>query len=91
MTSEAPFEARLESPAKRALADQLPLAVAVAANAFIFGPLVTDPFRVGKPLKEPLKPLWSARRGEYRVLYLIDASTRRIRVRAIQHRRDAYR
>ncbi len=43
----------------------------MAAFEFIAGPLRTDPHRVGRRLREPLAPLWSARRGEYRVLYRI--------------------
>jgi len=34
---------------------------------------------------------YSARRGEYRVLYLIDEATRTVSVLTVDHRRDAYR
>jgi mRNA interferase RelE/StbE len=50
-----------------------------------------DPHRVGKPLNEPLAPQYSARRGEYRVLYLIDDDKIVIVVTAVSHRADAYR
>jgi mRNA-degrading endonuclease RelE of RelBE toxin-antitoxin system len=39
----------------------------------------------------PLAPAWSARRGSYRVLYLIDDEAREVQVTAIRHRSDAYR
>ena len=68
-----------------------PEAVAAAAFEFIAGPLRTDPHRVGKPLREPLAPLWSARRGEYRVLYRILEHRLVIEVVSVVHRRDAYR
>jgi len=73
------------------LAELLPEKVAAAAFAFITGPLIDDPHRVGKPLDVPLAPAWSARRGEYRVLYLIDEAARMVQVTAIHHRSDAYR
>ena len=58
---------------------------------FLYGSLASDPFRVGKPLVEPLDGFWSARRGEYRILYEVDDSAQIIRVMAVRHRRDAYR
>jgi mRNA interferase RelE/StbE len=45
---------------------------------------------VGKPLREPLAPLYSARRGEYRVLYRIIDARLIIEAVSIVHRRDAY-
>lgn len=69
----------------------MPEAVAAAAFEFIAGPLRTHPRSVGKPLREPLTPLWSARRGEYRVLYRIIEQRLVIEVVSVIHRRDAYR
>ena len=85
------FQLRISRPAARALAEVLPEKVAAAAYAFITGPLLEDPHRVGKPLDPPLTPAWSARRGDYRVLYLIDDKSRLVRITAIRHRSDAYR
>jgi len=84
---------RLEiaGPAVRALAESLPPKVAGAAYAFITGPLLENPRRVGKPLEAPLAPAWSARRGAYRILYLIDDEARVVKVTAVRHRSDAYR
>lgn len=39
----------LTRPARRALAEQLPLDVAVAVTEFLAGPLADNPHRVGKP------------------------------------------
>jgi len=69
----------------------LPEKVAAAAYEFITGPLLDDPHRVGKPLNPPLAPAWTARRGTYRVLYLLDDNARIVEVTAIRHRADAYR
>jgi ParE toxin of type II toxin-antitoxin system, parDE len=55
------------------------------------GPLAENPHRVGKPLLEPLAPQYSARRGEYRVLYLIEDEQVTIIITAATHRADAYR
>ena len=86
-----PYEVRLSPSAVRALEIELPESVAAAAGEFIDGPLRENPRRVGKPLREPLAPLYSARRGEYRVLYRIMDRVLLIDVVRITHRRDAYR
>lgn len=85
------YEVRLSPSAVRALEIELPEAVAAAAWEFIDGPLRDNPRRVGKPLREPLAPLYSARRGEYRVLYRIMDRVLLIDVVRMTHRRDAYR
>ncbi|MGJ7440541.1 type II toxin-antitoxin system RelE family toxin [Aquipuribacter sp. MA13-6] len=85
------YDVLLTRTARRALEEQLPEAVAAAAFEFIAGPLRADPHRVGKPLREPLAPLWSARRGEYRVLYRIIERRLVVQVVSVAHRRDAYR
>jgi mRNA interferase RelE/StbE len=86
-----PYEVRLSPSAVRALEIELPESVAAAAWEFIDGPLRENPRRVGKPLREPLAPLYSARRGEYQVLYRIMDRVLLIDVVRITHRRDAYR
>ncbi|MQA75683.1 MAG: type II toxin-antitoxin system RelE/ParE family toxin [Solirubrobacterales bacterium] len=48
-----------------------------------------EPEMTGKQLVGGLRGLWSARVGNYRVLYTIDA--RGVIVRAIRHRAVAYR
>ena len=88
--SGEPYRLRITRPAARALAEVLPESVAAAAYAFITGPLLDNPHRVGKPLVPPLTPAWSARRGSYRVLYLIDDEAREVQVTAVRHRSDAY-
>ena len=55
------------------------------------GALAENPHRVGKQLKEPLFPLYSARRGEYRVIYRILDDLLVVEVVTIAHRRDSYR
>ncbi|MCL2804103.1 MAG: type II toxin-antitoxin system RelE/ParE family toxin [Micrococcales bacterium] len=85
------YQVRWSRQAKRALTDTLPKPVAAACWAFVVGPLAANPRRVGKPLRPPLAPAWSARRGEFRVIYDIDDKTVVIQVIRIQHRRDAYR
>jgi len=85
------YEVRLAPPARRALATQLPEAVAAACYAFLSGPLADNPHRVGKPLTGTYEGLHSARRGEYRVIYRIDDGIVVVVVVAIRHRRDAYR
>lgn len=90
MTHER-YRLEVAGPAARALAESLPTKVAAAAYAFITGPLLDNPRRVGKPLEVPLAPTWSARRGAYRILYLIDEEPGVVKVTAVRHRSDAYR
>ena len=85
------YRLRIARPAARALSELLPEKVAIAAYEFITGPLLDDPHRVGKPLDPPMAPAWTARRGTYRILYVVDDSHRIVEVTAIRHRSDAYR
>lgn len=85
------FEIRWSRGARRAIADDLPEPVAAACLAFVVGPLAENPFRVGKPLRPPLAPLWSARRGEFRVVYDIDGAAVIVHTIRTCHRRDVYR
>ncbi|NNN21866.1 MAG: type II toxin-antitoxin system RelE/ParE family toxin [Acidimicrobiales bacterium] len=88
--NEEPYRLSIARPAARSLTELLPPKIAAAIYTFITGPLIENPHRVGKPLRPPLDPTWSARRGEYRVLYLIDDSSRTVKVTAIRHRGHAY-
>ena len=85
------YRLRIARPAARALTDTLPEKVATAAYEFITGPLLDEPYRVGKPLDPPLAPAWTARRGTYRIIYNLDDTARIVEVTAIRHRADAYR
>jgi mRNA-degrading endonuclease RelE of RelBE toxin-antitoxin system len=85
------YELFLTPPGRRAIADQLPDAVATAVISFLTTALVADPHRVGKPLRQDLAGVWSARRGTYRVLYRINDNLREVVVLRVEHRRDAYR
>lgn len=91
---EAPGPAyRLEvaRPAARAIAGDLPEAVAAAVVEFITGDLLRTPRRVGKPLQRELAGRWTARRGTYRVLYAINDDLGIVTVLVVEHRRDVYR
>jgi mRNA interferase RelE/StbE len=89
--TDEPYRLLIARPAARSLAEVLPAKVAAAAYAFVTGPLLSNPRRVGKPLSSPLDPAWSARRGDYRILYLIDDVARAVEVTAVRRRSDAYR
>ncbi len=88
---EEPYELRTTSTVRRALSETLPEAVAAAAYEFITGPLLVDPYRIGKRLLPPTNDRFSARRGSYRVIYRIDDKDRVVTVVDVAHRRDAYR
>jgi len=90
MTDSAPYDLALGPAARRALADALSESVAAAIIEFITGALVEQPRVAGNPLHDPLRRVWSARRGAYRVLYRIDEPRRTVLVIRIDHRSDAY-
>jgi mRNA interferase RelE/StbE len=81
---------QISRSAASALTNSLPEKIALAVYQFIVGPLLDNPQRVGKPLNPPLAPTYSAHRGDYRVLYLIDDVSMVVKVTAIKHRADAY-
>jgi mRNA interferase RelE/StbE len=88
---EPPYRLQVARPAARAIAMELPEAVAAAVTEFITGDLLREPRRVGKPLQRELVGRWAARRGSYRVLYAIDEQAGMVTVLAAEHRRDVYR
>lgn len=81
------YEVAWTPTARRAL-QRLPEKVATAAIEFVYGPLASNPQRVGKALRFDLEGLHSARRGDYRIIYRIDE---RVSIIAIEHRADVYR
>ena len=85
------YKVILSSRARRALAEQLPEAVAAACHEFIQGPLADNPYRVGKQLGPPHYPAYAARRGDFRVVYDIHEEEVVVEVITIMHRRDVYR
>lgn len=84
------FELRLAPSAERTL-QRLPESVAAAIVEFATGPLLEEPFRVGKQLRRELAGYHVARRGDYRVIYRIDETAVAVRVVRIDHRADIYR
>lgn len=75
----------------RRLSTTLPEAAAWACYELITGPLLDQPTRVGAPLRAPFAGQWRARRGDYRVRYVVDEKAGEVRVLDVSHRRDAYR
>jgi len=71
--------------------NQLPEKVGAATLELIFGPLTQSPEIVGKPLRFELEGSWSARRGDYRVIYAINHATSEVIIQLIEHRSDVYR
>jgi mRNA interferase RelE/StbE len=91
VTQRRDYELVLTPPAQRAIAGKLPEVVAAAVIDFLTTALIANPQRVGKPLRDDLAGIWSARRGTYRVLYRINDEAHEVVVLRVEHRRDAYR
>ncbi|MBU4215403.1 MAG: type II toxin-antitoxin system RelE/ParE family toxin [Actinobacteria bacterium] len=85
------YRIRWTSPARRAIENTLPESVAAAVREFVNGPLAENPQRVGKQLLRDLAGYWSARRGQYRVIDVIDADEVIVTVVNVNHRRDVDR
>ncbi len=90
-TEEDLYQLRTTSTVRRALSETLPESVAVAAYEFITGPLLREPYRVGKRLLPPIDDRFSARRGTYRIIYRIDDKDRVVTVVDVGHGSDVYR
>jgi mRNA-degrading endonuclease RelE of RelBE toxin-antitoxin system len=91
VTGPADYDLVLTPPAQRAIVEKLPEAVAVAVIDFLTTTLVAKPHHAGKPLRDDLEGVWSARRGTYRVLYRINDDLHEVVVLRVEHRRDVYR
>lgn len=89
--ADEPYELVLARPAARAIAEALPESIATAVIDLVTGPLIENPHRVGRALRNELAGVHSARRGTYRVLHRIDDDAREVIVLRIEHRGDAYR
>ena len=85
------YQVVLSGQARRALSVDLPEVVAAACFEFLAGALAENPQRVGKPLRGRLEGRYSARRGEFRIIYRIIEEQIRVEVINVRHRRDAYR
>ena len=84
------YEIVFSPSAKLDLQQRLPLKVVDTIISFIYGALAENPQRVGKPLDGPFKGAYSARRGDYRIIYEIREREILVFVTKIQHRAKAY-
>lgn len=86
----SPYQVEWSGPARRSLG-RVPEKVASAVVELVYGSMAENPRRVGKALTLGLTGLFSARRGDYRVIYRIDNDQHVLEVVAVEHRADAYR
>ncbi len=91
MTNHKRYTITYSARAIKALSETLPSKIASAAFAFIEGPLADNPYRVGKQLNEPFYPAYSARRGEYRIIYQIDEDQILVEIVNVNRRSDVYK
>jgi len=85
------YRVQLTRSARQALENGLPEAAAVACWEFIRGPLAENPHRVGNALQNELQGRYSARRGDFRVIYQVNDDQVVVSVINIRHRRGVYR
>jgi mRNA-degrading endonuclease RelE of RelBE toxin-antitoxin system len=88
---EGRYQLRTSPTVRRSLTERLQEKVAAAAYEFMVGPLLDNPYRVGKRLTPPLADRFTARRGTYRTIYRVDDNTRTVTVVDVDHRGDSYR
>jgi mRNA interferase RelE/StbE len=79
------FEVEITPEGLRHL-DRLPGRIRDAAIQAMLGPIAEHPRRVGKRLVGELTGLYSARRGDYRVIYEIDDDRKVVIVHRVRHR-----
>lgn len=84
------YEVRITPEGLRHL-HKLPDKIRAAAVEAIFATIAVNPKRAGKRLLGDLEGLYSARRGDYRLIYEIDDEVQVLIVHRVQHRRDVYR
>ena len=88
--STDPYELRITPEGLRHL-NRLPTKIRDAALAALRGPNSENPHRLGRALVGELAGLFSARRGDYRIIYSIDDTAKIVIVHRIQHRGSVYR
>jgi mRNA interferase RelE/StbE len=71
-------------------ATPVPLSEAKARLSELFRRVRRHPRRVGKPRTGPPGGCHGARRGTYRIVYLIDENTRTVHVLDVDHRSEIY-
>ncbi|MDQ4503536.1 type II toxin-antitoxin system RelE/ParE family toxin [Sinomonas sp. ASV322] len=86
----AAYEPRLAATALRGLASLSPR-VAEPLLAFAFGSLAENPRRRGHQLRNELSGYWSARRGDFRVIYRLDDEAMVMLIIDIGPRNSIYR
>ena len=52
--------------------------------------LAKDPVALGKPLKEPMSGMMSYRVGDYRIVYVVDAPEKTVKILTVGHRKNVY-
>jgi mRNA-degrading endonuclease RelE of RelBE toxin-antitoxin system len=85
-----PYEVEITPEGLRHL-NGLPGKVRSAVIEAVLGTIAENPRRAGKPLRGELEGLYSAIRGEFRVIYEIDDERDVVLVHRAQHRRRIYR
>ena len=84
------YEVRITPEGLRHL-NRLPEKIRDAALTALTGTIKENPQRLGKKLVGELDGLYSARRGDYRIIYEIMDNPKTVIVLRIQHRADVYR
>ena len=84
------YEVRITPEGLRHL-NRLPEKIRDAALTALTGTIRENPQRLGKKLVGELDGLYSARRGDYRIIYEIMDDPKTVIVHRIQHRADVYR
>lgn len=91
-SSPEPYKVQIAKPVLRDFASgKLPTSVIDSVLMFAEADLALNPRRVGAELSAPFEGRWSARRGDYRVIYEIDQASRTVTILAVDHRADVYR
>lgn len=79
------------TPEARRQISRLPRKVYDVVAAAIDGPITENPYRVSKALHDELASYRSVRRGDYRLMLMIDDGREVITIVRVEHRNSVYR
>lgn len=84
------YDVRITEEGLRHL-NRLPDKVKTAVVETILSTIAEAPRRAGKALRGELEGLYSARRGDFRIIYEVDDEANVVMIHRAQHRREVYR
>jgi mRNA interferase RelE/StbE len=84
------FDVILEERVIKKDIPKLPKVIKQRMQIIVEQRLTEDPILFGKPLRHDWRSHYSARAGDYRIIYRVESAKSQVFIVAIQHRKDVY-